>query len=400
MVIDGTPMVTTEYEISPLEHGERIVKGSGHPIKTPMVDLVEVGAGGGSIAWIDSGGALRVGPMSAGADPGPACYGMGGTEPTITDANVILGRINPDYFLGGEMSLDAEASKRALAGISGALGVGIVEAAEGIIKVANSKMARSIRHISTERGYDAREFSIVAFGGAAPVQVVDLAEAVGIGEVIIPSSPGVFSAFGFLVADVVHHYVKTFYIMAPEASALQVEAIFKEMEETGSIQLDEDEAPSEDRRLDRSVDMRYIGQSHELNVPVPSEIMEDGLEEIVRRFHAIHMKHYGYSIPDEEVALVSFRLVARGIRSKPAIKVISTRVSDISEALKGSRPVHFADEGWIECEVYDRELLNPRSLLQGPCIVEEWDTTTIVNGGYNAEVDAWGNLLLTRGDGA
>jgi N-methylhydantoinase A len=400
IVIDGKPLITTEYEISPLEHGERIVKGSGYPIKIPVVDLVEVGAGGGSIAWIDSGGALRVGPMSAGADPGPACYGMGGMKPTITDANVILGRINPDYFLGGEMSLDAEASTRALAGIAGELGVDIVEAAEGIVRVANSTMARSIRYVTTERGYDAREFSIVAFGGAAPVQVVDLAEMVGIGEVIIPPSPGVFSAFGFLVADVVHNYVKTVYIKTPEANAERVEDIFIEMEAMGSIQLDVDETPREDRRLDRSVDMRYIGQSHELNVPVPSEIREDGLEEIVRRFHTIHMKHYGYSMPDENVAFVNFRLVARGIRSKPAIEVKSTRVGDISEALKGSRPVHFADEGWIECDVYDRELLNPRSHFQGPCVVEEWDTTTIVNGGYRVEVDTWGNLLLTRGGGA
>jgi len=400
IIIDGKPLVTNEYEISPLEHGGRIVKGSGYPIKIPVVDLVEVGAGGGSIAWIDSGGALRVGPMSAGADPGPACYGMGGREPTITDASVVLGRINPDFFLGGEMSLDAEASIKTVARIAGELGVGLVEAAEGIIRVANSTMARSIRYVTTERGHNAREFSIVAFGGAAPVQVVDLAEAMGIGELIIPPSPGVFSAFGFLVADVVHHYVKTVYLKATDANAESVETIFLRMEETGSIQLDEDEVPREDWRLDRSVDMRYIGQSHELNVPAPSKIGMDGLEEIVRRFHAIHMKHYGYSMPDEEVALVSFRLVARGMRSKPAFEVKSTRVGDITEALKGSRSVHFVEEGWIECDVYDREMLNSGSLLRGPCIVEEWDTTTIVNGSYMAEVDAWGNLLLTRGGGA
>jgi len=399
IVIDGKPQVTTEYEISPLEHGERIVRGSGHPIKTPVVDLVEVGAGGGSIAWIDPGGALRVGPTSAGADPGPACYGMGGEEPTITDANVILGRINPDYFLGGEMSLDAEASRNALAGIAGELGVGIVEAAEGIIRVANSTMVRSIRYVTTERGYDAREFSIVAFGGAAPVQVVDLAEMVGVSEVMIPPSPGVFSAFGFLVADVVHHYGKTVYMKTSEADVERVEGIFMEMEETGMAQLDEDNAPREDRRLDRSVDVRYVGQSHELNVPVPSEIGKNGIEGIVERFQGIHEKHYGYSMPDEEVALVSFRLVARGIRSKPAIDVKSTRVGGVHEALKESRSVHFADEGWIECDVYDRELLNPGSFVRGPCVVEEWDTTTIVNVGYGVEVDAWGNLLLTRGGG-
>ena len=168
----------------------------------------------------------------------------------------------------------------------------------------------------------------------------------------------------------------------------------------GSTQLDEDEAPREDRRLDRSIDMRYVGQSHELNVPVRAQIGSNGLEEIVERFHNIHMKHYGYNMLDEEVALVSFRLVARGIKSKPAIKPKSPRFADISQALKGRRPIHFAEEDWIECNVYDRELLNPRSLLQGPCVVEEWDTTTIVNGGYEAEVDAWGNLVLTRGGGA
>jgi N-methylhydantoinase A len=399
IVIDGRPLVTTEYEISPLEHGESIVKGSGHPIKIPVVDLVEVGAGGGSIAWIDSGGALRVGPKSAGADPGPACYGMGGMEPTITDANVILGRIDPDYFLGGEMSLDAESSKDALASIAVELGVGPVEAAEGIIKVANSTMARGIRYVTTERGYDTREFSIVAFGGAAPVQIVDLAGMVGVNEVIIPPSPGVFSAFGFLVADVVHQYVKTVYLMASETDTDRIEEIFTEMKVNGMKQLDEDRVPGEDRRLERSIDIRYVGQSHELNVPVPSEIGEDGIEGIVELFHDVHKKHYGYSMPDEKAALVSFRLVARGIRSKPALKVKSTRVGDAQEALKGSRRVYLTDEGWNECEVYDRELLNPGSLVHGPCVIEEWDTTTIVNAHYKAEVDAWGNLLLTSEGG-
>jgi N-methylhydantoinase A len=395
IVIDGKPLVTTEYEISPLEQGEIIVRGSGHPIKIPVVDLVEVGAGGGSIAWIDSGGALRVGPKSAGANPGPACYGMGGMKPTITDANVILGRINPDYFLGGEMNLDAEASKDAMAGIAVELGVGLVEAAEGIIRVANSTMARGIRYVTTERGYDTREFSIVAFGGAAPVQIVDLAKMVGVKEVIIPPSPGVFSAFGFLVADVVHQYVKTVYLIDSETDTDQIEGIFTEMEVNGMKQLDEDKVPEEDRRLERSIDIRYVGQSHELNIPVSSTIEEDGIEGIVKLFHGIHEKHYGYSMPDEKAAFVNFRLVARGIRSKPAIEMKSSRVGNVQEALKGSRPVYLTDEGWNECEVYDRELLSPGNLVHGPCVIEEWDTTTIVNTHFWVEVDDWGNLLLT-----
>ncbi|UCD44754.1 MAG: hypothetical protein JSV27_11685, partial [Candidatus Bathyarchaeota archaeon] len=241
--------------------------------------------------------------------------------------------------------------------------------------------------------------SIVAFGGAAPVQVVDLAETVGVSEVIIPPSPGVFSAFGFLVADVVHNYVKTVYMKASEADIERVEGVFIEMEERGLEQLDQDNAPQKTRRLNRSIDVRYVGQSHELNVLIPSEIGEDGIAGIVERFHGIHEKHYGYSMPDEEVALVNFRLVTRGVRSKPSIELKSTRVSDTQEAFKGNRNIHFADDGWIECDVYDRELLSPGSHVRGPCVVEEWDTTTIVNSGYGAEVDAWGNLLLTRGGG-
>lgn len=394
IVVDSLPLVTTMYEISPLEQGERLVRGSGYPIKTPVIDLVEVGAGGGSIAWIDAGETLRVGPQSAGADPGPACYGRGGAEATITDANVVLGRIDPEYFLGGEMKLDPMASSRALDGIGEALGITRLDAAEGILSVANSIMARGVRYVTTERGIDVKDFSLVAFGGAAPVQVIDLAEIVGVNEIIVPPSPGVFSAFGFLVADLVHNYVRTSYSLCSETSWNRVEGIFAELEERGHTQLERDNVPPADRRIRRSIDMRYAGQSHELNV-----VLRDaqGLEEMVSRFHGVHERHYGYSIPGEEVAIVNYRLVAMGVRPKPEIESRSLMSGDVDAARKGERRVHFNDEGWILCNVYDRDLLKPGNVVHGPCVVEEWDTTTVVNDGYAGTVDGFGNLILVKG---
>ncbi len=396
IVVDSLPLVTTMYEVSPLGQGERLVRGSGYPIKTPVIDLVEVGAGGGSVAWIDAGGALRVGPRSAGADPGPACYGRGGAEATITDANVALGRIDPDYFLGGEMSLDPEASHKALDGIAEALGVTRLEAAEGILSVANSIMARGVRYVTTERGIDVKDFSLIAFGGAAPVQVIDLAEIVGLGEIIVPPSPGVFSALGFLVADLVHNYVKTSYSLCSETSWSRVESIFAELETRGKAQLERDNVQQSQRRSARSLDMRYAGQSHELNVSVRGA---QSMEEMVSRFHGVHERHYGYSMPGEEVAIVNYRLVAMGVRPKPRLESKEGSGVDADAALKGGRRVHFKDKGWVKCEVYDRDLLKPGNVVRGPCVVEEWDTTTVMNVGYTGTVDGFGNIILAREGG-
>lgn len=394
IIIDSQPQITTMYEVSPLEQGERLVRGTGYPIKTPVIDLVEVGAGGGSIAWIDAGGALRVGPHSAGANPGPASYGRGGNEATITDANLILGRIDPNYFLGGEMQLDLAASNRVLDNFVDELGISKLEAAEGILSVVNSIMARGVKYVTTEQGIDVKDFSLIAFGGAAPVQVVDLAELVGVKEIIIPPSPGVFSAFGFLVADLAHNYVKTSYSLCSETSWDEVEKIFSLLEESGNTQLERDKIPIKSRRIIKSMDMRYIGQSHELNVTVTD--IED-LEKAITRFHGVHERYYGYSMPKEEVAIVNYRLVALGVRSKPEIKSIDKLSDDTWHARKGERRVHFRDEGWVRCIVYDRELLQPGNIVRGPCVVEEWDTTTVVNNGYSGSIDNYGNIILTRG---
>jgi len=393
LVVDSHPLVTTMYEVSPLEQGETLVRGSGYPIKTPVIDLVEVGAGGGSVAWIDAGGALRVGPRSAGADPGPACYGRGGAEATITDANIVLGRIDPEYFLGGEMRLDPTASRGALDGIAEALGITRLDAAEGILSVANSIMARGVRYVTTERGIEVKDFSMVAFGGAAPVQVIDLAEIVEVNEIIVPPSPGVFSAFGFLVADLVHNYVRTSYSLCSETSWNRVEGIFGELEERGHTQLEIDGVPLADRRMTRSLDMRYAGQSHELNVAARDAQSLGGM---VSRFHGVHERHYGYSMPEEEVAIVNYRLVAMGVRPKPVMEPRERSSGDAEVAKKGKRRVHFNDEGWVRCSVYDRDLLKPGNVVHGPCVVEEWDTTTVVNDGYAGTVDGFGNLILAK----
>ena len=395
IIIDSQPQITTMYEVSPLEQGERLVRGTGYPIKTPVIDIVEVGAGGGSIAWIDSGDALRVGPRSAGADPGPACYGRGGNNVTITDANLILGRIDPNYFLGGEMKLDIDASHNAMEELVDKLGVSKLEAAEGILSVANSIMTRGVRYVTTEQGIDVKDFSLIAFGGAAPVQVVDLAEIVGVKEIIIPPSPGVFSAFGFLVADLAHNYVKTSYSLCSETGWEEVEKTFSKLMERGNTQLERNNIPIKDRRMKKSMDMRYVGQSHELSVTVTG--IQD-LESAVNRFHGVHERYYGYSMPKEEVAIVNYRLVAMGVRSKPEIKPIDRLSDDSSQAVKGVRQVHFKEDGWTRCSVYDRECLQPGNIVDGPCVVEEWDTTTVVNKGYSGRIDSYGNIVLTRRD--
>jgi N-methylhydantoinase A len=291
------------------------------------------------------------------------------------------------------MQLDLDASNRVLDNFVDELGISKLEAAEGILSVANSIMARGVKYVTTEQGIDVQDFSLIAFGGAAPVQVVDLAEIVGVKEIIIPPSPGVFSAFGFLVADLAHNYVKTSYSLCSETSWDEVEKNFSMLEERGNTQLERDNIPIKDRKIIKSMDMRYIGQSHELNVTVTD--IED-LEKTINRFHGVHERYYGYSMPKEEVTIVNYRLVAMGVRSKPEIKSIDKLSDDTSQAHKGERRVHFKEEGWVRCSVYDRDLLQTGNLVRGPCVIEEWDTTTIVNNGYSGSIDNYGNILLTR----
>ena len=397
LIQDGTPTVTKEYEVgATAAPGAGTSRGKGYPIRTPVIDLVEVGAGGGSIAWVDSGGAMRVGPQSAGADPGPACYGKGGTEPTVTDANLVLGRLNPQYLLGGELPLDLNRASQAIEErCAWPLGMTLVEAALGIIEIANAAMVNALRLVSVQRGYDPRDFVLIAFGGAGPVHANRLAEELGPPTTVIPTSPGTTSAIGLLASDLKHEYASTLIRHVDGLEPQEVEAAFHRLEAQGKAALALDGIPEGQMTFTRYVDMRYIGQSFELAVPVPDGTLDQGsLDAVTEGFHKEHERAYGHSAPEESVEFVSLRSTAIGAISRPALG--GPIGNDASEPGERARPVYFSEAGaYVDCPVYDRYQLVPGEKIDGPGIVEEMDSTTVIHPGWAAEVDRFGNLLLS-----
>jgi N-methylhydantoinase A len=306
---------------------------SGYPVRTPVVDLVEIGAGGGSIAWVDSGGLLRVGPQSAGADPGPVCYRNGGEEPTVTDANVVLGRLNPDYFLGGEMQLDVEGARRAIEErCAKPLGLSVTEAAYGIVEIANAAMVNALHLISVQRGYDPRDFVLVGFGGAGPVHANAIAAASEMPTLLIPPSPGIFSATGLLATDLKRDAARTMLRPFDELDPAAVEEAFAELERAGAEDLAREGIPADRVEFVRQVDMRYVGQSHELTLAAGDELLE--------RFHAEHDRVYGFAAPAEAVELVSVRLTSVGRIEKPPARTLEP--GEAGEP-KARRDVYFAE---------------------------------------------------------
>ena len=399
LVRDGTPRVTKDYEVgAAAQAGVGASRGAGYPIRTPVIDLVEIGAGGGSIAWVDSGGGLRVGPQSAGAEPGPVCYGKGGTEPTITDANLVLGRLNPDYFLGGEMPLDREAARRALAERCGTpLGLDVVEAARGIVEIANAAMVNALRLVSVQRGFDPRDFVLVAFGGAGPVHANSLAAETEIPTTLVPVSPGTFSAMGLLVTDLQHDYSTTLIQSVDALDPGAVEAVFQRMADEGRARLVGEGVRAEDMDFVRQVDMRHVGQSYELAVGVPAgRLGAAEIAGVLERFHAEHDRAYGFSAPGEPAEFVNLRLTATGKIAKPRLREWR-QDGDAAAARKPDRPVYFAESGgFVDCPIYDRYRLGAGAEVAGPAVVEEMDATTVVHPAYAARVDGFGNLVLTR----
>src|SRR5215471_5010625 len=398
LIQDGQLKLSTEMEVgaqavTPLGEG----RGGGYPVRTPVIDLVEVGAGGGSEAWIDAGGALRVGPRSAGARPGPACYGLGGATPTITDANLVLGRLDPAFFLGGEMTLDADAAHRAITErVAAPLGLDAVAAASGIVEIANAHMIGAIRLVSVQRGYDPRDFVLVAFGGAGPLHANALARELAIPTVLVPPSPGIASAIGLLVTDIRHEFVATRRLrldaLAPEA----LDALFAEFIAEGQARLARDGVPAADRRMLRSADLRYHGQSFELAVTVPPGPLSAGdLPRLREQFHAMHERAYGYAAPDDVVELVNVRLAAVGMTPKPQRTPLAEGGRDAGPAVKGRRDVWFAEAaGFRPVLVLDRGRLRRGNVVEGPAIVEEPDASTLVHPGWVATVDEHANLVL------
>ncbi len=400
LIENGSPRVTKDYEVggtaATTEHGSR---GSGYPIRTPVIDLVEIGAGGGSIAWIDSGGILRVGPRSAGATPGPVCYRQGGSEPTITDANLVLGRISPDYFLGGEIRLDVEEARRTIKErCADPLGMGVDEVALGIVEIANSAMVGALRRVSVQRGYDPREFVLVAFGGAGPVHANRLAAELDMPTVHVPTSPGTTSAMGLLVTDIKHDYSVALIQRADRLDIVYANAHFQRMTSEGETVLSREGVSSEDAHYVKQADMRYVGQSYELTVPLPEEeLSADHLGEVSARFHQEHERSYGFNAEGEPVEFVALRLSAVGVIPKPRLQKVRRGGVASIDAAKQSRPVYFAEAGGrVDCPIYDRYLLGSADEIEGPAIIEEVDSTTVIHPGYRAVVDEFGNLFLRR----
>ncbi len=386
------------YEGEVLMTGSAMMGGyaTGLPVQIPMIDIQEVGTGGGSIARVETGDALRVGPESAGASPGPVCYGLGGTEPTVTDANLILGRLGVDRFLGGEMQLDLERAKRAMAEkIAAPLGLDPIEAAEGILRIATTKMAHVVRWVTTERGLDAANFAMVAYGGAGPLHAAAVARELSIGQVVIPRAPGHFSAYGMLVADLRRDFVNTWFTPLADASFEAMERIFRDMEERGRQTVTRGETVSR-THASRAADMRYVGQEHAVTVDLPMELFEtQDREGIKKRFDAVHQTRYGFSVPGEKAEIVSLRSAIVGEMRKPPFEHIARGAPEPdAEAFRGTRMVYFASSGFIATPTYHRPALKAGNRIAGPALIEEHASTTVVHPGDSVEVDAFGDLVI------
>jgi N-methylhydantoinase A len=398
LIQNGTPRVTKDYQVGAVaKRGE--AAASGYPMRTPVVDLVEIGAGGGSIAWIDSGGKLRVGPHSAGADPGPACYGKGGDKPTVTDANLVLGRLNPNYFLGGEIVLDMECAQSAIDAIR-PRGLDVLATAHAIVEIANAAMVNALRLVSVQRGFDPRDFTLIAFGGAGPLHANRLAAETGMAATLIPAGPGVTSALGLLVTDLKHDYAQTLMQRADRLDLPAIRSIYDRLRTQGHAALCREGVVAENMAFCRQVDLRYVGQSFELTVPLPAgNLDEHGVLGVLEAFHREHERAYGHAAPEEPVEWVNLHLTAVGKIVKPRLRERESSAEDLSAAQKDSRLVYFVEQrGMGSCAIYDRYRLPAGGVIQGPAIIEEFDSTTVIHPGSEALVDSFGNLVITQDD--
>ncbi len=359
------------------------------PISVPMIDIQTVGAGGGSLVRIDAGGALLVGPESAGASPGPACYGVG-DQATVTDANLLLGRMDPAHFLGGRMALDRERAGAAMDRVATSMGVSREEASMGVVRVANAVVERALRTVSLERGHDPRDFTLVAFGGAGPQHACELAAALAIPRVLVPQYPGVLSAMGVAVADVVKDYSRT-VMVRDEAGMAQMEAAFQALESQGKAEMAEEGFPAEDLQLRRWLDVRYRGQSFELSVDWPNE-GRGALQEIAGAFHAVHERRFGYKDEAAPVEVVSVRLSVVAPTARPPLAREEPTPGEAPWI--DERPIWF-EGGPQPTKLFDREALRPGHWFRGPGLVFQMDATTVAPPGWLAEVDAYRNLVLS-----
>jgi N-methylhydantoinase A len=367
------------------------------PVQIAMMDIFEVGTGGGSIARVEHGG-LRVGPQSAGALPGPACYGLGGTEPTVTDANLMLGRLGADRFLGGEMQLDVAAAERAIMSIAKPLGLDVVTTADGILRIAATAMSFAVKGVTTERGFDAGDFALVAYGGAGPLQAVQVAREIGISTVIVPPAPGVFSAFGMLFSDLRYDFVRTALMRLDEAPFDRVEAIYRELEAQGRNAVAKTSVKPQTIVVKRAADMRYQGQEHAVTVDLPAIVFtRKDRTAIKRAFDDMHHLRYGTSAPPENAEIVSLRATVTGIMRKPAMaRIARGTAAPPKAAFAGRRDVNFGS-GFRPAPTYARGALKAGNRIKGPGLIEEHASTTVLMPGDVCTVDAYGNLVIAVG---
>ncbi len=404
LIEDGEPLVASEFEVARVY---RFKRGSGLPVRVPVIEMIEIGAGGGSIARVDSLGLLKVGPDSAGADPGPACYGQGGTLPTVTDADLLLGYLDPDFFLGGRMRLDLAAAERAVGTVAERLGISPLEAAWGIHQVVNENMAGAARIHAVERGKNPRAFPLFAFGGAGPVHAYRVAQILGLEELVVPLGAGVTSALGFLVAPIAFDYVRTYYTPLDAIDWAHVNALFEAMGREGQATLRAAGVPEAAMTFRRSVELRYRGQGHQVPVPIEQPLRFEGevlsgelgpatLAELERGFETIYRRLYGRTADGVALEALNWRLVASGPR--PRIDLHSAAdaagTADARAALKGERPIYLPERGgFAPVPVYDRYRLGPGAAFEGPAIVEERESTAVIGGG-EVRVDEFNNLVV------
>jgi N-methylhydantoinase A len=385
VVLGGDPTLTTEGTIGRF------------PSKIPMIDIVTVGAGGGSIAWISPEGTLKVGPRSAGADPGPLCYGKGGTQPTVTDAHVFLGRI-PPHLLGGEIPLDVDAAERGVVKLAGELGLSPTDAARGVLEISAWNQANAIRQVTVKRGLDVRDFAMAAFGGSGPLLICRLIDILGLRAVVVPLNPGNLSAFGLLTVDVKNDYVQTHVVRDDEVDRDEIATVYRGLEEKAADALTREGFVSDDHRYVRTADLRYDGQAFEVRVPAPDGAIDVSFQRtVVDRFHDEHERLYGYCYreqPHHGVEWVNLRVSGIGPITRPRLKRVATGDGDLAGARTGTRAVTFQDEA-VPTPILARERLHAGDVVAGPAIIEEFGSTVPIHPGFTARVDDLANLVVT-----
>ncbi|ANU21409.1 5-oxoprolinase [Planococcus plakortidis] len=387
LISNGEVKVSTDYYI------EKDNLNAGYPIKSPVVDIVEIGNGGGSIAWIDEAGSLKVGPHSAGAVPGPVAYGQGGTEPTTTDANLLTGRLSPENFdyqvdmKRVEQTIDEKVARK--------FDMTAEEGALGIIRIANANMLNALKLISVRKGYDPRDFTLVAFGGGGSMHAPALAQELGVKKVVVPVASSVFSAWGMLMTDLRHDYIQTYINQLEKVALTELNAEWEKLESQSIEQYKEENINEENILFHRFLDMRYAGQEHTVKVPLKNgEITEQTVQETIELFHVMHEQSYTFKLVEAQTEIVNLHLTAFGHVQKPQLQKLKTKGTDTAQALKETRNVYYETGGWVETKVYHRYLLSPDMVIQGPAVVEEPTATTVIYKGQTLTVDAYGNLVI------